>query len=257
MIRQMTPLPHHLPLRHRRGQRRYRGSDEKGHRGDEGARLLHRRSVGSRRWRCCWPRRARSRWPTAQVHAGTWKMPSVVPIHRLRGSVLGLVGFGRIPQLVAPKAQVVRPAGDRLRPVRAGRGVRARRRRAASSFAELLKISDYVSIHSPLMPETQRHVQRRGVQADEADGVSHQHRARPDCRRSRACGGARREGLLAGAALDVMTQEPPGARRSSAATTSSLRRTRASTPRSRSSSCRRRRPRRSWRSSAARPRAIR
>ena len=29
----------------------------------------------------------------------------VVPIHRLRGSVLGLVGFGRIPQLVAPKAQ--------------------------------------------------------------------------------------------------------------------------------------------------------
>src|SRR3989449_8070049 len=42
---------------------------------------------------------------TDQVHAGTWKMPNVVPIHRLRGSVLGLVGFGRIPQLVAPKAQ--------------------------------------------------------------------------------------------------------------------------------------------------------
>ena len=41
----------------------------------------------------------------AQVHAGTWKMPAVVPIHRLRGSVLGLVGFGRIPQLVAPKAK--------------------------------------------------------------------------------------------------------------------------------------------------------
>src|SRR5712664_4979596 len=40
----------------------------------------------------------------AQVHAGRWEMPAVVPIHRLRGSVLGLVGFGRIPQLVAPKA---------------------------------------------------------------------------------------------------------------------------------------------------------
>ena len=37
-----------------------------------------------------------------QVHAGRWEMPAVVPIHRLRGSVLGLVGFGRIPQLVAP-----------------------------------------------------------------------------------------------------------------------------------------------------------
>ena len=42
---------------------------------------------------------------STQVHAGTWKMPNVVPIHRLRGSVLGLVGFGRIPQLVVPKAK--------------------------------------------------------------------------------------------------------------------------------------------------------
>ena len=36
---------------------------------------------------------------------GRWEMPAVVPIHRLRGTVLGLVGFGRIPQLVAPKAK--------------------------------------------------------------------------------------------------------------------------------------------------------
>jgi D-3-phosphoglycerate dehydrogenase len=41
----------------------------------------------------------------AQVHAGRWEMKAVVPIHRLRGGVLGLVGFGRIPQLVAPKAK--------------------------------------------------------------------------------------------------------------------------------------------------------
>src|SRR5262245_62590820 len=33
----------------------------------------------------------------AQVQRGRWEMPAVVPIHRLRGSVLGLVGFGRIP----------------------------------------------------------------------------------------------------------------------------------------------------------------
>src|SRR3984957_13949439 len=41
----------------------------------------------------------------ARAHAGKWEMPAVVPIHRLRGTVLGLVGFGRIPQLVAPKAK--------------------------------------------------------------------------------------------------------------------------------------------------------
>src|SRR6185295_18426922 len=42
---------------------------------------------------------------SARTHAGRWEMKAVVPIHRLRGSVLGLVGFGRIPQLVAPKAK--------------------------------------------------------------------------------------------------------------------------------------------------------
>ena len=42
---------------------------------------------------------------SAQVHKGTWKMPNVVPIRRLRGSTIGLVGFGRIPQLVVPKAK--------------------------------------------------------------------------------------------------------------------------------------------------------
>src|SRR5438093_9262775 len=44
----------------------------------------------------------------AHVHGGAWKMSAVVPIHRLRGSVLGLVGFGRIPQAAAPTAQAVR-----------------------------------------------------------------------------------------------------------------------------------------------------
>ena len=47
----------------------------------------------------------RFRFRTRAVHAGRWEMPAVVPIHRLRGTVLGLVGFGRIPQLVAPKAK--------------------------------------------------------------------------------------------------------------------------------------------------------
>ena len=88
------------------------------------------------------------------VQDGRWEMPTVVPIHRLRGTVLGLVGFGRIPQLVAPKAQSFGMRVVSFDPYipkevfdRAGvRGV---------GFAELLKISDYVSIHAPLLPETQ------------------------------------------------------------------------------------------------------
>src|SRR5437763_12495669 len=86
----------------------------------------------------------------AQVHAGRWEMAAVVPIHRLRGRVLGLAGFGRIPQLVAPKAaafglRVV--AFDPYVPA----DVFARAGVEPVGFAELLTISDYISIHTPLV----------------------------------------------------------------------------------------------------------
>src|SRR3989442_9029889 len=41
------------------------------------------------------------------VQAGRWEMPAVVPIHRLAGRVLGLVGFGKIPRALAPKAKAL------------------------------------------------------------------------------------------------------------------------------------------------------
>src|SRR5215510_12629539 len=39
------------------------------------------------------------------VQSGRWEVPPVVPIHRLAGRVLGLVGFGNIPRALAPKAR--------------------------------------------------------------------------------------------------------------------------------------------------------
>src|SRR5687768_4841920 len=82
-----------------------------------------------------------------QVHGGTWKMPNVVPIKRLRGSTLGLVGFGRIPQLVVPKAKAFGMkviAYDPFVPkeVFLAAGV------DGVDLDTLLKTSDYVSIHS-------------------------------------------------------------------------------------------------------------
>src|SRR6202049_2941908 len=78
------------------------------------------------------------------VQQGRWEMPAVVPIHRLRGSVLGLVGFGRIPQLVAPKAKAFGMrvvANDPYIP----QNVFAQAGVEAVAFAELVKISDYIS----------------------------------------------------------------------------------------------------------------
>src|SRR6201985_2426289 len=39
------------------------------------------------------------------VQSGRWEVPPIVPLHRLEGRVLGLVGFGNIPRMVAPKAK--------------------------------------------------------------------------------------------------------------------------------------------------------
>ena len=41
----------------------------------------------------------------ALVQSGRWEMPPVVPLRRLEGHVLGLIGFGNIPRALAPKAK--------------------------------------------------------------------------------------------------------------------------------------------------------
>ena len=37
------------------------------------------------------------------VQAGRWEMPAVVPIQRIEGTVLGLIGFGNIPRRSRPR----------------------------------------------------------------------------------------------------------------------------------------------------------
>ena len=144
----------------------------------------------------------------AQVHGGTWKMPAVVPIHRLRGSVLGLVGFGRIPQLVAPKAKafgIKVIAYDPYVPKEVFKGAGV----DGVDFPTLLKTSDYVSIHSPLVPETKnlfnadafRQMKRSAYLVNTARGPIID---------EAALAAALDAGDIAGAALDVMAQEPPG-----------------------------------------------
>jgi D-3-phosphoglycerate dehydrogenase len=145
----------------------------------------------------------------AQVHRGTWKMPNVVPIHRLRGAVLGLVGFGRIPQLVAPKAQafgmkVIAYDPYVPAPVFANAGVES------VDFPTLLKTSDYVSIHSPLVPETKnlfnsdafRQMKPTAYLVNTARGPIIDEAALAEALDAKR---------IAGAALDVMVQEPPPA----------------------------------------------
>jgi D-3-phosphoglycerate dehydrogenase len=143
----------------------------------------------------------------SRAHAGRWEMPAVAPIHRLRGSVLGLVGFGRIPQLVAPKAKAFGFRVISYDPFVSEENMK-RAGVEKIDFSELVSISDHISIHTPLVPETNRlfnaDVFRRMKPTAHLINT-----ARGSIVDEEALAEALDQGHLAGAALDVLSQEPP------------------------------------------------
>jgi D-3-phosphoglycerate dehydrogenase / 2-oxoglutarate reductase len=143
----------------------------------------------------------------ARTHSGKWEMPAVVPIHRLRGSILGLVGFGRIPQLVAPKAQAFGIQVVAYDPY-IGEDVFKRAQVKKVEFAELVKVSDYISIHSPLVPET-RHLFNAEIFKQMKPTAYLVNTARGPIVDEAALANALDAKQLSGAALDVLSQEPP------------------------------------------------
>jgi D-3-phosphoglycerate dehydrogenase len=143
----------------------------------------------------------------SRTHAGRWEMSAVVPIHRLRGSVLGLVGFGRIPQLVVPKAKAFG-----LRVISYDPFIPEETMNQAGvekvDFSELVRLSDHISIHTPLGPET-RHLFNADVFRKMKPTAHLINTARGSIVDEEALAEALYRGLLAGAALDVLSQEPP------------------------------------------------
>src|SRR5262245_32334667 len=87
------------------------------------------------------------------TRSGTWQWQSGAPIHRLRGEVLGLLGFGAIARAIAARA-----AGFGMRiaahdPFVADEEIAAAGADAVS-FDELVTESDCLVIQAPLTPET-------------------------------------------------------------------------------------------------------
>src|ERR1700675_4747828 len=87
------------------------------------------------------------------VQSGRWEVPPIVPLRRIDGQVLGLVGFGNIPRALAPKAKAFGLRVVTHDPY-ASADVLAKAGVDGVGFDELLSISDFVSIHAPLMPAT-------------------------------------------------------------------------------------------------------
>lgn len=142
----------------------------------------------------------------AIVQSGRWEMAAVVPIHRLAGRVLGLVGFGNIPRAVAPKAKAFG-----LRVVAYDPFVAPDVFDAAGvdgvGFDEVLAISDFVSVHAPLTKET-RGLFDASAFAKMKPGAFLINTARGPLVEQGALTAALDAGRLGGAALDVVETEP-------------------------------------------------
>ncbi len=140
------------------------------------------------------------------VQAGRWEMPAVVPIRRIEGTVLGLVGFGNIPRRLAPKAQAFGMTVIAYDPF-AGPEAFAAAGVERVDFDTLLARSDYVSIHAPLTPET-RGMMNASAFAKMKKGAYIVNTARGALIDEAALVEALDTKQIGGAALDVVAVEP-------------------------------------------------
>ncbi len=131
-----------------------------------------------------------------------------VPLRRISGSTLALLGFGRIGQAVARRAEAF---GMRVRwydPFVARGQEKVTRTTRAESLAELLHEADALSIHCNLTTATRGMINADTLAMLPARAVV-VNTARGPVVREAALLAALREGRIEAAALDVLEIEPP------------------------------------------------
>ena len=141
------------------------------------------------------------------VHQGKWcQSPTFcfwdTPQMELAGKTLGIIGFGRIGQAVAKLAKAF------------GMDVithsRTRRESPAAEFVDmepLIRQSDFISLHCPLFPENTKMVNEEFI-GKMKNGAFLINTARGGLVDEDALADALASGKLAGAAVDVVTEEP-------------------------------------------------
>jgi D-3-phosphoglycerate dehydrogenase len=142
----------------------------------------------------------------ALVQAGRWEPQAIAPLHRLQGSVLGLIGFGSIPRALAPKAQAFG-----LKVIAHDPYVRNETFASAGvegvGLDDLCTRSDFISVHAPLTEAT-RGLVNAAAFAKMKQGALIVNTARGPLIDEAALAAALDSGRLAGAALDVVAIEP-------------------------------------------------
>jgi glycerate dehydrogenase len=124
------------------------------------------------------------------------------PIREARGLNFGVIGNGVLGQATAVLASGL--GMNILIAERRGRSPRAGR----LGFADVLRQADVLSIHSPLTAETLGLIDREAMQAMKPDALLI-NTARGGIINEQDLANCLREGVIAGAGVDVLSEEPP------------------------------------------------
>ncbi|MGH2401043.1 MAG: C-terminal binding protein, partial [bacterium] len=140
------------------------------------------------------------------VRAGQWHIRPIVPLHRIAGRTLGLLGFGNIARATAQKGralglEVIAHDPYVAREIFVAEGVRP------VDFASCMALADFLSVHLPLSAETAGVVGREAI-ATMKPGAVLINTSRGGVMDEPALIDALRSGHLAGAGLDVFAREP-------------------------------------------------
>jgi D-3-phosphoglycerate dehydrogenase len=142
----------------------------------------------------------------ASIKSEVWDRKSFAGVE-LNGKRLGVVGFGRIGREVAARCQAFGMEVCAFDPFVAP-AVAEKARVKLVSLDELLQSSDFITLHTTLTPET-KHLIGKDALAKVKPGVRIVNAARGALIDDEALLAALESGRVAGAALDVHSQEPP------------------------------------------------
>lgn len=141
-----------------------------------------------------------------EVKQGNWDFKACVPIHRFDKQTVGVLGFGRIPRRFIEK---VKPLGFQTAAYdpfvseedMAAAGVQK------MELDEIIRESDYLSVHVPLIKETHHLLNAERFSQMKKNAVII-NTARGPIIDEKALIDALQQGMIAGAALDVTEEEP-------------------------------------------------
>jgi D-3-phosphoglycerate dehydrogenase len=142
------------------------------------------------------------------IDGGDWQyLQAKHPIRRLKGQTLGVLGYGRIGSEMGSKSKGVGFQVIAHDPWLSDDQIRERGAEPVD-FASLLRESDAISLHIPLSPET-RHIINADALKQMKPTAFLINTARGEIVDIDALVDAVRNGVIAGAGIDVLPVEPP------------------------------------------------